>query len=234
MAVKPEMHEFPPLIPEELMERARKLSPANLCDGMKDIGILNDGCMDYGIGPVSDEMKFWGTACTVETTDGDNFPIHVALYAAKPGYVMVVDGKNDRHRGYFGDNMMTTGKVIGLEAMVVDGCVRDKEGCKELGFPVFSRGYIQRGPTKNLPGVINAPINCGGITVKPGDLVVGDADGISVVPRERLEEVLEKAEAKLVYDNNRKAVCEEYARQKAAGEPTLDLAPAWVHEILGD
>ena len=116
--------------------------------------------------------------------------------------------------------------------MVVDGCVRDREGCIELGLPVFGKGFIQRGPSKKYAGEVNGAIMCGGIAVNTGDLVVGDADGVMVVPRDRIEEVLDKAEKKLHYDNERKKVFEEYEKQRMAGVPTIKLAPKWAEEML--
>ena len=87
------IHPMPELLPDKVIQRARQLNAAQLADGMKGLGIPNDGCMDAGILPVDLHMRVVGTAMTVDTRDGDNFPIHVAAYSGKPGYVMVIDGK---------------------------------------------------------------------------------------------------------------------------------------------
>jgi len=86
-------------------------------------------------------------------------------------------------------------KTKGIEGIVLDGGVRDIEGIREIGFPVFAQGITPVGPLKDSPGSINVPIHCGGVPVAPGDMIVGDADGIAVVPRSRMREVLEKGRA---------------------------------------
>ena len=225
---------MPDLLPEDIIQRAKRLNPALLCDGMKDMGMPMDGCMEAAIMPVNPDPNLYmvGTALTVETDHGDNFPIHVATYSASSGYVMVIDGKACQERPYFGDLIMGAAKAVGLEGMVVDGYCRDKAGCLELNFPVFSRGQLQRGVLKKNPGKINQPITCGGVPVKPGDLVAGGADGVTVVPREIIYQVLEKAEEKLVYEQNRDASIAAYMEAKAAGGPLPQLAPQWVLDLL--
>jgi regulator of RNase E activity RraA len=177
-------------------------------------------------------MKVVGTACTVNTDSGDNFPIHLALYTTKPGYVMVIDGKGHKDHPYFGDLMMSTAKAVGLKGMIVDGCVRDREAAVELGLPIFSKGFIQRGPVKNNPGEVNYPIVCGGVAVNPGDLIVGDADGVTVVPKEKIEEALTKAEKKLAYEIERRASITSYEQKRLNCEELFNLAPQWVLDKL--
>lgn len=226
--------QMPELLPADVIQRAKKLNPALLCDGMKGMGVAMDGCMEAAIMPVNPDPALYmvGTALTVETDKGDNFPIHVATYSAAPGYVMVIDGKGYTERPYFGDLIMGAAKAVGLEGMVIDGYCRDKAGCLELGFPVFSKGQLQRGVLKKDPGQINHPITCGGVAVKPGDLVVGGADGVTVVPREIVYEVLEKAEEKQAYEVKREATIAAYMEAKAKGDPLPQLAPQWVLDLL--
>lgn len=139
------INEFPELIPEPIIERASKLSAALLSDGMKGLDISRSGCMEAGIMPVDISMRVVGTAITVDTSDGDNFPIHVATYASKPGYVMVIDGKGYEGSAYFGDLIMGAANAVGLKGMIVDGYVRDRQGCLEVGMPVFFKGiYAKR------------------------------------------------------------------------------------------
>lgn len=229
------MHEFPELLPDDIIERAKKLNPALLCDGMNGLGIPMDGCMEASIMPVnpSPSMMMVGTAVTVNTDKGDNFPIHVAAYSAPhPGYVMVINGKNYQERPYFGDLIMGAAKAVGYAGMVIDGYCRDKQGCIEMSFPVYSKGQLQRGVLKKELGEINDAIHCGGILVNPGDLVVGGADGVTVVPRSRVEEVLVKAEEKAAYEDNRDAVIEAYNQAKAEGSELPQLAPRWVLDLL--
>jgi regulator of RNase E activity RraA len=202
---------------------------------MIGMGLIRDGCMQTGIYPVHTSMKVYGTVCTVDTSGGNNMPIHLALYKTPPGsgYVMVIDGAGEENFPYFGDNMMLTGKVAGLKAMIVDGCVRDKEGCIELGFPVFARGFIPRGPLKLDFGGVNREIQCGGVYVKPGDLIIADQDGIAVAPRDRVYEILDAAEKKLRYDDDRKVTLREYEKERLAGKHTREIAPKWVNDIIG-
>ena len=223
------------LIDETLLARARKLGVALLCDGVKKakLDLPNCGCMDAQIMPVDRGMFMVGTAMTVETANGDNFPIHVASYSApSAGYVMVVDGKAYPGKAYFGDLIMGACQAVGFEGMVVDGYTRDRDGNIELGFPVYSRGFMPNGPIKKDEGSINTPIQCGGVPVNPGDLVVGDSDGVCVIPREHIELVLSCAEEKLAYEDKRHETIAQYREAKKKGEPLPQLAPQWVLDML--
>ena len=189
--------------------------------------------MDMHINAVDRGMCVVGTALTVETDNGDNFPIHVASYSfAAEGYVMVIDGKGYEGRAYFGDLIMGACQAVGFEGMVIDGCTRDRDGNIELGFPVYSRGFMPRGPIKKDEGNINTPITCGGVKVEPGDLVVGDSDGVCVIPREYIETVLEEAEKKQAYEDKRNATIAAYRRAKARGDELPQLAPQWVLDMM--
>lgn len=225
-------HNLPEKINEDIIKRASRLSSAQLCDGMIGLGVHRDGCMDAEIMPVQMSMKVIGTAYTVETSDGNNFPIHVAIYQGRPGYVLIIDGKANSDHPYMGDLMVSASKAIGLEGIVIDGYVRDRETLSELGYPVFSRGFMQRGPLKTDPGAINTTIKCAGVTVNPGDLIVGDADGVTVVPRDLIEKVIEKAEKKDAYEIKRREVINTYAVNRANGLELPEIAPTWVLEML--
>lgn len=198
------------------------------------MGIPMDGCMEASIMPVNPDpnLSMIGTALTVDTNMGDNFPIHVATYSAQPGYVLVIDGKGYVERPYFGDLIMAAAKAVGLEGIVIDGYTRDTAGCIKMGFPVYSKGIMQRGVLKENPGKINVPITCGGIAVNPGDLVVGGPDGVTVVPRNSVFEVLEKAEEKANYETAREKVIAEFAQAALEGKETPQLAPKWVLDLL--
>lgn len=225
-------NDFPELLDESVISRASQFGSAELADGMKGLGYPNDGCLDADILPIDIGSKVVGTAVTVETKDGDNFPIHVAVYQGKPGYVLMIDGNNCHDRSYLGDLIGGAAKAVGYEGIVVDGLVRDRVGLKAMELPVFSRGFQQRGPSKIGPGKINTAIQCAGVTVNPGDLVLGDADGVTVVPRDRISEVLEKAEAKEDYERRRRVVIDDYTRCRKANEPLPELAPKWVLDML--
>lgn len=225
-------HALPPLVEEIYVKQARRFGSANLCDGMKGLGIPNDGCMDASMLPIDDRLMMVGTACTVETQDGDNFPIHVAIYQGQPGYVLVVGGKGYMQKAYMGDLMGGAAKAIGFEGIVVDGCVRDKLGLMAMQFPVFSKGLMPRGPGKKGPGAINTPVVCAGVTVHPGDLIVGDCDGVAVVPRDKIEEVLQAAEKKVVYEIGRRQAIAEYEQCRNDHTELPNLSPSWVTEML--
>ena len=125
-------------------------------------------------------------------------------------------------------------KAIGYVGMVIDGYTRDRKGCIEMNYPVFSKGQMQAGPIKKNEGEINGTIHCGGVEVNPGDLVVGGPDGVTVVPRDKIEEVLKKAEEKAAYEDKRDITIAAYEKAKAAGEPLPQLAPQWVLDLLAN
>ena len=220
--------EFPELLPQEVIERVKKLNVPLLCDGYKAAGLEKEGwcCMDAAISPVDHKMTLVGTAMTVDTEEGNNYMIHVASYTAPAeGYIMVVDGKNYSKRAYAGGLIMGACQAVGYGGMVVDGSTRDREDNIALGYPVFSRGFMPCGPVKKDGGSLNTPITCGGVAVEPGDLVVGDSDGVCVIPRRHLDIVLEKAEEKLAYEENREKKIAEYVEAKKTGRELPELAP---------
>ena len=224
-----------PLLPESVIRRAEKLNVPLLLDGVKaaKLDIPGGGCMAAAIMPVERGMTVAGTALTVETQGGDNFPIHLASYAFQAdGYVMVIDGKGYEGCAYFGDLIMGACQAAGFAGMVIDGYTRDRDGNIGLGFPVYSRGFMPRGPIKKDEGNINGPILCGGIPVEPGDLVVGDSDGVCVIPRRHIETVLDEAEKKQIYEEKRVETILAYRKAKAGGEELPQLAPQWVLDML--
>jgi RraA family protein len=180
------------------------------------------GTMDGRIAPVSPSMKFAGPAFTIEVRPGDNLMIHTAMTMAKPGDVLVIDGKADRTCALMGSIMINACKKLGFAGVVIDAAVRDTEELRELGFPVYAVGANPNGPTKFVPGRINWPVSCGGVAVQPGDLVVGDADGVVVVEREKAPTLLEAAAKK---------VAEERARI-ADIQAGRNLSPKWLDGAL--
>jgi RraA family protein len=167
-------------------------------------------------------MRFAGPAFTIEVRPGDNLMIHAAISTAKPGDVLVIDGKGDTTCALMGSLMLNACKKVGLAGVVIDAAVRDTPELRELGFPVFAVGANPNGPTKFIPGRVNWPISCGGIAVAPGDLVVGDADGVVVIEREKAPTLLAAAAKK---------VAEERARIEdiLAGR---NLKPKWLDGSL--
>ena len=155
------------------------------------------GALHGRIAALRPRMKLAGPALTVDVRPGDNLMIHAAMALAKPGDVLVIDGKGDQTAALMGTIMMTACKQLGIAGVVIDGAARDSLEIDEMDFPVFCVGTNPNGPTKNVPGRIGHAITCGGVTVRSGDLVLADADGVVVVERERVEGLLPQARKKV-------------------------------------
>ncbi len=161
------------------------------------------GTMHGRIRPLAPAMRMAGPAFTIEVRPGDNLMIHAAITMAKPGDVLVIDGKGDLSCALMGMLMLSACRKVGLAGVVIDGAVRDTEELRALGLPVFAAGANPNGPTKFIPGRINWPISCGGMAVRPGDLIVGDADGVLVLEREKAPTLLEAAAKKVSEEKTR-------------------------------
>src|SRR5918994_2395349 len=134
------------------------------------------------------DLRLVGPACTVKVYPGDNLMVHKALDIAQPGDVVVVDTSSSSLTAVLGDLVCTKARHRGVQGFVVDGLIRDLQAIRALGdFPVFARGVTPIGPLHRGPGELNHPISAGGIVVNPGDVIVGDANGVVVVPRELAE-----------------------------------------------
>jgi len=183
-----------------VIQQFKEIPTTAISDVLKGMNNINPT-----VKPLKDEYRIAGRAFTVKTSVGDNLAVLKAIKEAKPGDIIVVDAKGDTYRAIAGDfvvGMMQTMKFGGL---VVDGVIRDIVDIKGLNFPVFSKGTTVSSGGKNGPGETNTPISCGGAQVNPGDIIVGDVDGVVVVPQERAAEVLEKAKEKLASDDEREA-----------------------------
>ncbi len=161
------------------------------------------GTLDGRITPVSPSARMAGPAFTIEVRPGDNLMIHAAMAMARPGDILVVDGKADRTCALMGSIMINACKKLGIAGVVLDAAHRDTEELRALGFPIYSVGSNPNGPTKFVPGRINWPISCGGVAVNPGDLIVGDADGVVVVEREKAASLLDLAAQKVTEERTR-------------------------------
>ncbi|MFQ0815163.1 methyltransferase [Brucella anthropi] len=137
-----------------------------------------------------------GVAFTVRVRPGDNLMIHKALLMAGPGDVIVVDAGGDLTNALIGEMMLTYARAIGVTGVVINGAVRDYGWIKAGTYPVFAAGVTHRGPYKDGPGEINVPISIGGMVIEPGDLILGDDDGLICVPFDQVEQVYAKAKAK--------------------------------------
>jgi len=204
-------------VPPEVVRKASSFAASVLADVAGRRGTLAGR-----IAPLSPSTRLAGPAFTIEVRQGDNLMIHAAMLMAKPGDILVVDGKGDRTCALMGSVMIRACRKLGIAGVVLDAAVRDTDELRELGFPVYSVGANPNGPTKLVPGRINWPISCGGVAINPGDLIVGDADGVVVIEREKAESVLDLAARK---------VAEEGARIADIGAGK-NLAPKWLEGSL--
>lgn len=174
----------PERLPDALVDRFRGIAAANLADAM---GRFN--FMDPGITSRSG-LSLCGRALTVRCRPADNLMVHKALQIAEPGDVVVVATCGNTTSAVFGELMCHTAAAKKLGGIIVDGAIRDVDGIRKLGMPAFSRSVCAGACDKDGPGEINVPISCGDTVVMPGDVVVGDKDGVAVIPRGDAHSVL--------------------------------------------
>ncbi len=136
-----------------------------------------------------------GTAVTVRVSHGDNLAVLRAFEYCRPGDVMVIDGGGDTEQAILGGIMSLYAARIGLAGLVIDGAIRDVAEIRERDFPMFARGHTHRGPYKDGPGEINVPVCIGGMTVMPGDIIIGDEDGLLAFAPDEAESLIAKAQA---------------------------------------
>ena len=185
-------------VPADVVAKAREFQAAILADVAGRRGTLHGR-----IRALDPSMKLAGPAFTVEVRPGDNLMIHAAIALAKPGDVLVIDGKGDQTCALMGTIMMNQCKAVGIAGVILDAAVRDSEEIREMKYPVFSVGTNPNGPTKFVPGRINHPICAGGIAISPGDLIVADADGVVVLERNKAAAMLPLAAKKLADEVSR-------------------------------
>jgi len=174
------------------------------------------GSMTHEIKPVDPGFHVAGPAYTVRCYVKDNLMLHYGLKMAKPGDILVVEAGGYSEGGFWGELMSLMAKRKALGGIVLDTGVRDRRKLMEIGFPVFSKSVIPVGTLKDSPGSINIPVQCGGVVVNPGDIIVGDDDGVVVVPKEDARKILENALEILEK--------EEKIRQRiASGEALFDI-----------
>ncbi len=216
MALPDVIRDFERVAPEVVAEAAKYASSI-----FADVAGRR-GALHGRIAPLAPGMKFAGPALTVEVRPGDNLMIHAALALAKPGDVIVVDGKGDLTSALMGEIMSQQAVALGVAAVVLDGAARDSEAICALGFAMFAAGLNPNGPTKSVSGRVNHPISIGGVSISPGDLVVGDADGVTVIEREMAAAMLPLAAEKVAAETRRIA---DIQSRKA-------LRPGWLDGAL--
>ena len=149
--------------------------------------------VDASIYPLNPDIRLLGTAFTVNAPAGDNLLFHASLDMAQPGDVIVLANKGSMSRSLCGEIMSNYAKSRGLAGIIIDGCVRDCYALRKLDFPVYAKGVTPNGPYKNGPGEMNYPVAFGGIVINPGDIIIGDADGLLVIDPKYAKEIAEKA-----------------------------------------
>ena len=180
-----------PGVAQDLVSLFKEIPVANISDCMARMTAAGPL-----VRPMHDGTTMAGVAFTVKSRAGDNLMLHKALDLAAPGDVIVVECGGDTTNSMLGELMMTYAQHRGLAGIVMNGAIRDSHELRRSSFPVFAAGVTHRGPYKNGPGEINVPIAIDGMVVQPGDLIVGDADGVLCIPRDSAADIYAKAKAK--------------------------------------
>lgn len=197
-----------------VLERARKLSTATVHEALSGKGEKR-GHLPPRIRRIGSQ-NLCGTAFTVSCAAGSNINLHRALTVAAPDDILVATCEDAPDHGYWGEVMAVAAIARGIAGLVIDGGVRDTARMDELGFPVFAQGACIKGTGKTAGGALGAPLIVGETTVMPGDLVLGDADGIVIVPQAEISDAIAQSEA-------RDRAEEEIFQALRAGRSTLDI-----------
>jgi 4-hydroxy-4-methyl-2-oxoglutarate aldolase len=189
---------------QALFEELRALGAATVYEAQGAKGAL-----DSGVKPLDPATRLVGPALTVDTRPADNLMLHYALLKAKPGDVLVVDAKGFVEAGPWGDVLTAAALKAGIAGLVIHGAVRDAEAIVSMGFPVFCRGLSIKGTGKVHAGRINVPVCIGDVVIRPGDIVVGDRDGLVIVSPDEMEAVLGSARAREAKEEGFRAAIEK-------------------------
>jgi 4-hydroxy-4-methyl-2-oxoglutarate aldolase len=191
---------------DSLVQQFKDIPTTAISDAMDGLNNL-----DSAIKPLKEDYRIAGRAITVQVPVGDNSAVLKAIGEAQPGDILIVDCKGDTYRAIAGDFVVGMMQTMEIGALVVDGVIRDLGAIKDLNFPVFSKGTTVASSGKEGVGKTNVQISCGGVTVNPGDMIIGDMDGVVVVPQAKCEDILKRAKEKIVKDEQR--------AEKYAGKP---------------
>lgn len=201
---------------KELVEGFAKLPVANVSDTMNRVTAAGPT-----LRPMHSSGGMAGVALTVRARPGDNLMLHKAIDMAQPGDVIVCDAGGDLTNALMGELMLAYAVKRGVVGFVLNGAIRDVDAFRTVNLPTFAAGVTHRGPYKDGPGEINVPISLGGMVIEPGDIVIGDSDGVLSVPLAEAEEILAKTAAKHATEER---------QMKAIAEGTNDRS--WVDKAL--
>jgi 4-hydroxy-4-methyl-2-oxoglutarate aldolase len=176
-----------------VIDRLGEIGTASVHEAIGRVGFVG-----AHIRPIQQDARIAGSAVTVLSHPGDNIMIHAAVEVCRPGDVMVVVNTAPSTHGMFGDLLAGSLMAHGVRGLVIDAGVRDTADLRQMGFPVWSQHVSCQGTVKSTPGSVNVPVVLGGVTVRPGDVVCADDDGVVVVGREDAAWALEQSEARLV------------------------------------
>lgn len=176
---------------QKIVESFKDLPTSVIADNMNRMY-----CMNAKIKPLN-KTSLIGTAFTVKTRPGDNLLVHKAIDLAKEGDILIVDAQGDLTNAIIGELMVLWAKKKGLGGFIIDGAIRDSDSIATIDFPVYAVGISPNGPYKDGPGEINVPVVCGGLVVRPGDIIVGDPDGVVVIQPQDAPDLLTQAKNKL-------------------------------------
>jgi len=183
--------DIPRTVPQTVVDELARLGVATIHEAMGKLNLVDPGVQLRCPG-----CSCAGYAVTVSMRAADNLLVHKATTLAKAGDVLVIDACGYTKGGLWGEMLSLVAKMVGLRGVFIDGAVRDLEQIRKVGVPIWSRAVHAGGTDKNAVGTINTPIVFAGTSVNPGDIVVGDADGIVVVPASRAEEVMKLSQAR--------------------------------------
>ncbi len=176
--------------PTTLLAHLSKVPVANVADAQRSFGIMHPSIRSYTPG-----LRLAGPAHTAKCYPGSIITVHKALLEAKPGEVLVVDGEGDERGAMWGELMTLQAKANHLAGIVIDGPFRDLNAVRQSGFPVFATGVNPRVGSNRRVGDTQVAVQCGGVVVNPGDFIVGDDDGVAVIPAGQVEALLKAVDA---------------------------------------